>query len=632
MADTEAIPAQAVALREDPPHGAASNGPPRGGLPNRLDESLARHPWQAPALIVLAILGVFGRGPWAELNNPDEMDALGQALEFSVIEILFSPEKYQTLTLGNFTPLLSLSFKLDAALFGLWLPAYRAHTLLSMAAALLLFHLLLRRLGTPPLGALAAALFMLATPVLEEWGSGMQVRHYMEGFVLATVALLLGLRGIRAHESGGRDTLSGALRWTVPAAVLYLAACAAKEIYAVVPFLVLVAPMGSVTPRTIATRIGRISPLLLAFLVYVGWRQAMLSGFGGHGPAAGAGEFADGGPIGAVMTRIQEFAGAAGSLPPLLARDLHLMWGTQAGATILLLAALGAAAILLRRRELPILPVIGFVAFSSLIFVFLEFSITIFGIAPRWATLPVFGVTGFVAWAYGRLGQRASVAMSLLLVVLAAHLLLFVPGKYRVVFRGVTMGAFEFARLSGPSDLLYAYAVDAFSTRHLSAVSVRAETFQGRPAGVASTGPMVNHLLGLADRSCYVVGRPGWYVAAPASVCFGGPEVHQLAADATADTLNAWFAHLAFDDRAVAVTMLAAILDPVHVVIFDGERYVHDIANWVFPSSIARPYMRRSWVEPERAMISFGVEREGRFVVTAPMGLFDLAGYDGVRP
>ncbi len=161
------------------------------------------------------------------------------------------------------------------------------------------------------------------------------IRHYVEGLALALAALIVWRLRPASSFSPGRD---------VPAAIFYLLAALAKEIYAPLPLLFVAdALIRRVPLRRIALRL---LPSAAAALVYLAWRRWMLGSFGGYGGAVSPADlpgaawhsvqalFASDPPLVFLATLLLALA----ALAVLIARK------PRAGA--LLIAALGIAVLL----------------------------------------------------------------------------------------------------------------------------------------------------------------------------------------------------------------------------------------------------------------------------------------------
>jgi len=116
--------------------------------------------------------------------------------------------------------------------------------------------------------AIGSALFVIGTPVTEIV-TQLMTRHYLEGMVLALIAMYLFVKALRT-------------KWIVLAWVsglVYILAMAAKEVYVPLVLAVLALP-----ENTWRIRFKYAIPLLLAILFYIPWRMWMLGeAVGGDG-------------------------------------------------------------------------------------------------------------------------------------------------------------------------------------------------------------------------------------------------------------------------------------------------------------------------------------------------------------
>ncbi|HVT02626.1 MAG TPA: hypothetical protein VHL58_04530 [Thermoanaerobaculia bacterium] len=198
----------------------------------------------------------------------DDPQILLQARHSSLRQIFFSPHHWRVLSSSNFTPLVTLSFKVDLALFGLDARWFFAHQLIALALAATLLFFLVRRYAGILIGTIAAVLFVIS-PQAILLSRFLMLRHYLEGLCFALAALLVW---------DGRPWK----RWAaLVAALLYLAALCAKEVYAPLPILFLVMSLRrGDRPRQI---VRDLIPAAAVAVVYIVWRGWMLGSAGGYG-------------------------------------------------------------------------------------------------------------------------------------------------------------------------------------------------------------------------------------------------------------------------------------------------------------------------------------------------------------
>ncbi len=177
---------------------------------------------------------------------------------------LFDAAGFRDFPAKVFTPLLFLSLDADRRLFGLDpFPFYLHHLLVFALCPVVLYGVL--RLWLPRLWAAVGAGVFLLGPVASSLAPLLMVRHYIEAILLAALAVAAWARG--------RPWLS---------AVLYFAACMAKEI--AVPLAVLLPLLPDPSGRRFPERLRRALPHGIALILYLGLRYAALGTFaGGYG-------------------------------------------------------------------------------------------------------------------------------------------------------------------------------------------------------------------------------------------------------------------------------------------------------------------------------------------------------------
>ena len=180
-------------------------------------------------------------------------------------EYLFSPKPWEQVQ-KVFTPLLMLSYDTDQKLFGLQPRFFYAHHLLAISLSILSLFIVLRLWWPPRMVIAGTLLFTLGVPFLS-WGTQLMVRHYVEGFVLACLAIWLFTKASE-NSSLVISSLS---------AIAYLLAMLAKEVYVplIVVLAILFAGRGS---------LRLLLPHSVALCGYMFWRRAVLGSFiGGYG-------------------------------------------------------------------------------------------------------------------------------------------------------------------------------------------------------------------------------------------------------------------------------------------------------------------------------------------------------------
>lgn len=286
---------------------------------------------------------------WTE----DDFFQLRFTAEHAPAEYTLDPAVWARLPNRVLSPLLFASYDLDLALGGLEPRVFYAHQLLALGLTALALYGLLRSWLAPGWCLLGGVTFLLGPPIAA-LAPLLMARHYPEALLLALLSAAAYVAAVRrSGRSSGERGPAAARTLAALSALLYLAACLAKEIAVPLPALLALAPMGS-----LRARLRRLAPQAAALVLYLGYRVWMLgTPFGGYGWVVEAGEW----------------PGLALRLPVRLARELAGpgAWGWAA------LTALVAAAVFLAARSrraalllgvgalaavLPVLPVAAEVA------------------------------------------------------------------------------------------------------------------------------------------------------------------------------------------------------------------------------------------------------------------------------
>lgn len=227
-------------------------------------DAAAARPWTEAAVAgVLFALTLLVYRPVASLWwANDDTQILRAVVEYPPSRFLVQPATWQKVNPAHFTPLLPLSYGLDLALFGLRPERFYAHHLLSLAAGISALYLLLRRFRSRAIAAGACVVFLLGAPV-SSMCQRLEVRHYLEGFLLAVVSALLFLQAVRSRSTAR----------SVASAAAFLLAMLAKELYVPLLAVLLVLPAGRFRDRLV-----RGAPHVAALLVYLAWRTWLLGG------------------------------------------------------------------------------------------------------------------------------------------------------------------------------------------------------------------------------------------------------------------------------------------------------------------------------------------------------------------
>lgn len=215
------------------------------------------------ALVTLAVAihATALRGWWLY----DDPQLLIEAIRQPLYGVLFDPAEYTHLAAHTFSPMQLLSFKFDLFLHGLDPTVFYAHQLLAIAAASMLFYLLLRLYVPDLYAALGSGVFLMTWAAVYA-ARTLMIRHYVEGLVFALAAML-------AWRRGGR--------WTVLASLLYLLAMLSKEVYATLPIFFMCQSRYTKRPWR-----EFIAPAIAA-IVFLVWRWRMTGLMGGYTRVAG---------------------------------------------------------------------------------------------------------------------------------------------------------------------------------------------------------------------------------------------------------------------------------------------------------------------------------------------------------
>jgi hypothetical protein len=281
------------------------------------DRALRSHQrqWQV-AIAVLAgcIALVFWRYGMA-LDNwwcCDDPQILLHALKHQPLAYFLVPEAWQALVPYSFTPWLTLAYDLDYGLFGLQPRYYYLHNLLILALCAWLLYLFAQPWTGKAYAAGVSVMFLAGVPIALA-SQQLMVRHYLEGLFYYLLMLLLARQAVQrqAHLYG------------LAAALAYLVAASAKEIWLPLGLLVFLMPVG-----TLRQRLRYNTATLLVIPAYALWRAYMLGQLlGGYTPGNALQD----------TSRIGKFLTAITEVPALL-------WQHPSAAKIAIIA-LGLAAL-----------------------------------------------------------------------------------------------------------------------------------------------------------------------------------------------------------------------------------------------------------------------------------------------
>lgn len=211
----------------------------------------------ATPLGLLLVHGLRTLEDWWLLDDPC---LLVSTLRHGAWAHFFDPQVWRPLSGNVLMPWTTLSFGFDAHIFGPEPQAFYAHQLAAFALLLIVVYVLLRPALTSLGASLALSLFVVSAPaVAVVWR--LMNRHYLEGTLLALLALALYRRAVRQER----------FPLAVAGAAFYLLATTAKEVF--VPLVVLL-------PFLPEGRLRRRLHFALPFAVVAGlytlWRFYML--------------------------------------------------------------------------------------------------------------------------------------------------------------------------------------------------------------------------------------------------------------------------------------------------------------------------------------------------------------------
>lgn len=213
-------------------------------------------------LVVTAVVLLHGQiigGGW----RWDDPWILLHAQQNSLWQDFLRPSIWQQFSNVTFTPWLIVSFSIDRVLFGLTPAAFYLHQLVAIAAAAFLFCLCLNLWCRLVFALAGTLLFVVGLPTMLV-AEQLMTRHYVEGLAFALAALYLFVQHLR----------DGRIWMWVAAAVFYLLAISANEIFVPLPVVLLLVPDGDWRARFTAS-----APFFVVTAVYVLWRGYMLGSF-----------------------------------------------------------------------------------------------------------------------------------------------------------------------------------------------------------------------------------------------------------------------------------------------------------------------------------------------------------------
>lgn len=325
----------------------------------------------------------------------DDPQVLLHAKRYTPVEVLFEPEAWGTLSTSSYTPLVTLSFDLDLALFGMTPSWFYVHQLTALALCFSLLSMFLYRLSGSWIGSLLGTVVAVASPAAVIAARQLMLRHYIEGGALALAALLVWMSARVPPDSSAPSSEGDAARYELRgqrrawiAASLYFLAMLAKEIYAPLPLLFLALELRARAPfrRTFV----RMLPSVAAAIGYLALRSRQLGSGGGY-------------------TSIE-----AGDLMQLPADLLRLIVASGSASPVVAAAIVAILVVILVRKRGARSVWIAALAF---LFVLLPLAAVAGAIEGRYTWLPVMAIATLIALSWsGSLVSRVSVVLLALLV------------------------------------------------------------------------------------------------------------------------------------------------------------------------------------------------------------------------
>ena len=184
---------------------------------------------------------------------------------YAIWQDFFNPAAWQDISPSNFTPWLTLSYKIDLVLFGLQPHLFYLHQIIAIGASAVVLNALLA-LWLPPVYAISSSLlFIIGTPALLV-AQQLMTRHYVEGLFFCLTSFFFFIVHLR-HKSR---------TWQLISAGFYLLATLSKEVFFPLFLILLFFP-----EKNIRVRSRSLIPHVLIALVYIFWRARMLGSLSG---------------------------------------------------------------------------------------------------------------------------------------------------------------------------------------------------------------------------------------------------------------------------------------------------------------------------------------------------------------
>ena len=204
--------------------------------------------------VLLNISAIEGFWRW------DDPALITHIRSYSVWQDLFNPAAWKDVSPSNFTPWLTLSFRVDLTLVGLKPVFFYLHQVVAIGASAAALNVLLALWLPPPYALSSSLLFLFGTPALLV-AQQLMTRHYIEGLFFCLISLFLFVVNLRQSS----------IVWQIISAICYFLAILSKEIFFPL-FLILF----SIPEKNIYQRVRSSAPHILIAFLYIFWRATML--------------------------------------------------------------------------------------------------------------------------------------------------------------------------------------------------------------------------------------------------------------------------------------------------------------------------------------------------------------------
>ena len=220
--------------------------------------------WCGFGIVIFFLFGNNLGGWWA----CDDPQIIKTAFKYPPWAYFFLPEVWKTFQPANLNPFILFSFDLDLALFGLDPQCFYVHQLIILWMVCgMTFHLL--RPWVSFSFAVAGPLFFIFTAPATNIACQLMTRHYLEGLLFSILAFHCYLMALGKNR----------FLWAYLGGICYFCAASAKEVYVVLPLMLLLIPLGRWQKRVMCGL-----PFLGVMGLYFLWRRYMLGAWvGGYG-------------------------------------------------------------------------------------------------------------------------------------------------------------------------------------------------------------------------------------------------------------------------------------------------------------------------------------------------------------